>query len=132
MLAQQWVRVCTPGNIYWSRDEDGQHIVENSLIQAAFGITVDWHWFIYGRDIPPQYYKICRQPMKLVGLIHAALKLQNGGHLGLEECMEDPEESELRDSDYVLRDFNSDVENLEYDFESESGDSDYVSAAEDA
>ncbi|KAJ7587630.1 hypothetical protein C8J56DRAFT_942316 [Mycena floridula] len=130
------------GNIYWSEDEAGQNIIEDSLIQAAFGITVhcDWETYLYG--IPPQYYQILQtihegcgfdpystQVAEYLGL---PLVVTDGGHSGLEECMEDPEESELRDSDYVLRDFNSDIEDPEYDSESESGDSDYVSASEDA
>ncbi|KAJ7587751.1 hypothetical protein C8J56DRAFT_1165040 [Mycena floridula] len=130
------------GNIYWSLDEQGHHVIEVSLIQAAFGITVDWHWFVYGRDIQPQYYKILQTIHEACGFdpystqvaeyLGVPLAVADSGHSGLEEGMHDSEESELRDSDYVLRDFNSDVEDPEYDSESESGDSDYVSASEDA
>ncbi|KAJ7587657.1 hypothetical protein C8J56DRAFT_1165014 [Mycena floridula] len=108
------------GNIYWSLDEQGQHIIEVSLIQAAFGIT--------------KIHESCgfdpysTQVAEYLGL---PVTVTDGGHSGLEKCMEDPEESELRNSDYVLSDFNSDVEDPEYDSESESGDSNYESASED-
>ncbi|KAJ7587671.1 hypothetical protein C8J56DRAFT_1165017 [Mycena floridula] len=113
---------CPPkvvGNIYWSRDEEGQHIIADSLIQAAFGITVQYYWYTYVYDIPPQYYEILRtiheacrfdpyntQVAEYLGLPVAVIA---GGHLGLEEYVEDPEHIS----------------------ESESGDSDYVSASED-
>ncbi|KAJ7587736.1 hypothetical protein C8J56DRAFT_1026442 [Mycena floridula] len=130
------------GNLYWSQDEEGQHIIEDSLIQASFGITVDWYWDIEVYHVPPQLYEILHtihegcgfdpystQVAEYLGL---PLVVTDGAHSRLEECMQDPEGSELGDSNYVLRDFNSDVEDPEYDSESESGDSDYVSASEDA
>ncbi|KAJ7587703.1 hypothetical protein C8J56DRAFT_1050945 [Mycena floridula] len=130
------------GNIYWSEDEAGQNIIEDSLIQAAFGITIGWHWHIYACDIPPQYYEILRTIHKGCGFdpystqvaeyLGLPVAMIARGHSELQECMEDPEESELGDSDYVLRDFISDVEDPGYDSKSESGDSDYVSASEDA
>ncbi|KAJ7587770.1 hypothetical protein C8J56DRAFT_82251 [Mycena floridula] len=136
---------CPPkvvGNIYWSRDEEGQHIIEDSLIRAAFGINFDWDWDPLVYQIPHQYYEILRAIHEACGFdpcstqiaeyLCLPLVVTDGGHSGFEECMEDPEESELRDSDDVLRDFNSDVEDPEYDSESESGNSDYVSASEDA
>ncbi|KAJ7587613.1 hypothetical protein C8J56DRAFT_890532 [Mycena floridula] len=105
------------GKIYWLRDEDGQHVIEDSLIQASFGITVDrdWDWDTYVYPIPPQFYEI-------LGTIHEAcgfdpystevaeylglsLAVIDNGYLGLEEYVEDPEytsESESGDSDYVL------------------------------
>ncbi|KAJ7587803.1 hypothetical protein C8J56DRAFT_1165062 [Mycena floridula] len=107
------------GNIYWSQDEEGHHVIEDSLIQAAFGITVDWHLFIYGHHIPPQFYQILQtihegcgfdpystQVAEYLGL---PLVVTDSGHSGLEEYMEDPE----------------------YTSEYESGDSDCVSASED-
>ncbi|KAJ7587696.1 hypothetical protein C8J56DRAFT_1165023 [Mycena floridula] len=129
------------GNIYWSRDEEGQHIIEDSLIQEAFGITIDWHWETPVRRIPPQLYQILQTiheacgfdpySTQVVEYLGLPLVVADSEHSGLEECMEDPEESELGDSDHVLRDFNSDVEDPEYDSKSESGDSDYMSASED-
>ncbi|KAJ7587680.1 hypothetical protein C8J56DRAFT_890576 [Mycena floridula] len=122
-------------------DEEGQHIVDNSLMQASFGITVDWYWDIGVYHVPPQLYEILHTIHKGCGFdpystqvaeyLGLPLVVTDGGHSGLEECMEDPEESELGDSDHVLRDFNSDVEDSEYDSKSESGDSDYMSASED-
>ncbi|KAJ7587620.1 hypothetical protein C8J56DRAFT_1081911 [Mycena floridula] len=107
--------------IYWSRDEQGQHIIEDSLIQASFGIVIDWDWdwntYVY--PIPPQFYGILStiheacgfdpystQVAEYLGLPWAVI---DNAHLGLEEYVEDPE----------------------YSSESESGDSDYVSASED-
>ncbi|KAJ7587650.1 hypothetical protein C8J56DRAFT_1081939 [Mycena floridula] len=129
------------GNIYWSQDEEGQHIIEDPLIQAAFGITIDWHCETLVHSILPQCYQILCTIHEVCGFdpystqvadyLGLPLAVINNGYSRLEECMEDPEESELRDSDYVLRDFNSDVEDPEYDPKSESGDSDYVSASED-
>ncbi|KAJ7587821.1 hypothetical protein C8J56DRAFT_942673 [Mycena floridula] len=129
-------------NSYWSLDEQGQHVIEDSSIQSAFGITIDWDWEILVRHIPPQCYEILRTIHEVCGFdpystqvaeyLGLPLVVTDSGHSGLEECMEDPEESELRDSDYVLRDLNSDVEDPEYDSESESGESNYVSASEDA
>ncbi|KAJ7588910.1 hypothetical protein C8J56DRAFT_1164557 [Mycena floridula] len=117
------------GNIYWSEDEAGQNIIEDSLIQAAFGITVGFSWYYWAFSIPPQFYEILRtihegcgfdpystQVAEYLGVPVAVI---DGGHSGLKQCMEDPEESELRDSNYVLRDFNSDVEDPEYTSESE-------------
>ncbi|KAJ7587782.1 hypothetical protein C8J56DRAFT_1026465 [Mycena floridula] len=136
---------CPPkvvGNIYWSWDEEGQHIIEGSLIRAAFGIDFDWDWDPLVYQIPYQYYEILRAIHEACGFdpcsteiaeyLCLPLVVTDGGHSGFEECMEDPEESELRDSNDVLRDFNSDVEDPEYDSEPESGDSNYVSALEDA
>ncbi|KAJ7587755.1 hypothetical protein C8J56DRAFT_942508 [Mycena floridula] len=130
------------GNIYWSRDEEGQHIIEDSLIQAAFGITVHCQCDPYVYQIPHQYYEILRTIHEACGFdpcstqiaeyLDLPLVVTDGGHSGLEECMQNPEESELGDSDYVLRDSNSDVKDPEYDSKSESGDSDYVSASENA
>ncbi|KAJ7587621.1 hypothetical protein C8J56DRAFT_1026415 [Mycena floridula] len=107
------------GNIYWSQDEAGQNIIEDLLIQAAFGITVHCDWETYLYDIPPQYYEILRtiheacgfdpystQVAKYIGL---PLVVTDGGHSALEEYVEDSE----------------------YTSESESGDSNYESASED-
>ncbi|KAJ7587777.1 hypothetical protein C8J56DRAFT_890656 [Mycena floridula] len=102
-----------------SRDEEGQHIIKDSLIQASFDITVDWYWGIDVYHVPPQFYEILHtihegcgfdpystQVAEYLGLPVAVIA---GGHSGLEEYVEDPE----------------------YTSESESGDSDYVSASED-
>ncbi|KAJ7587760.1 hypothetical protein C8J56DRAFT_1165046 [Mycena floridula] len=107
------------GNIYWSRDEGGQHIIEDPLIQAAFGITVHCQWDPDIYHIPPQFYHILHtihegcgfdpystQVTEYLGLPLATI---NNGYSGLEEY----------------------VEGSEYTSESESGDSDYVSASED-
>ncbi|KAJ7587723.1 hypothetical protein C8J56DRAFT_1050962 [Mycena floridula] len=107
------------GSIYWSQDEEGQHIIEDSLIQATFGITVDWHWLDHVYSVPPQYYEILRTIHEACGFdpygtqvaeyLGVPVAMINNGHSGLEDCsMEDPE----------------------YTSESESGDSDYVSASE--
>ncbi|KAJ7587780.1 hypothetical protein C8J56DRAFT_82268 [Mycena floridula] len=106
-------------NIYWSHDEQGQHLIEDSSIQSAFGITIDLHWSIYGRNISPQFYQILQtihegcgfdpystQVAEYLGL---PLVVTDSGHSGLEEYVEDPE----------------------YPSESESGDSNYESASED-
>ncbi|KAJ7587788.1 hypothetical protein C8J56DRAFT_1082096 [Mycena floridula] len=108
--------------IYWSRDEQGQHIIEDSLIQASFGVIIDWDWDwnVYVYPIPPQFYGILStfheacgfdpystQVAEYLGLPWAVI---DNGHPGLEEYVEDPE----------------------YSSESGSGDSDYVSASEDA
>ncbi|KAJ7587675.1 hypothetical protein C8J56DRAFT_80830 [Mycena floridula] len=108
------------GNLYWSRDEEGQHIIEDSLIQTAFGITVHWHWYISVRHIPPQFYQILQTIHEACGFdpystqvaeyLGLPLGVPDSGHSGSEEYGEDPE----------------------YTSESESGDSDYVSASEDA
>ncbi|KAJ7587757.1 hypothetical protein C8J56DRAFT_1165045 [Mycena floridula] len=108
------------GNIYWSRDEQGHHVIEDSLIQATFGITVDWHWLNKVYSILPQLYQILQtihegcgfhpygtQIAEYLGLPLAVI---NNEYSGLEEYVEDPE----------------------YTSESESEDSDYVSASEDA
>ncbi|KAJ7587682.1 hypothetical protein C8J56DRAFT_890578 [Mycena floridula] len=103
-----------------SRDEEGQHMIEDSLIQAAFGITVCWHWDPLVYQIPHQYYEILQTIHEACGFdpcstqvaeyLGVPVTMINNGHSGLEDCMEDPE----------------------YTSESESGDSDYVSASEDA
>ncbi|KAJ7587768.1 hypothetical protein C8J56DRAFT_1165049 [Mycena floridula] len=107
------------GKIFWSEDEEGQHIIEDSLIQASFGITVDWCWDIEAYHIPPQFYEILHTIHKGCGFdpystqvaeyLGLPLAVIDVGHSGLEEYVEDPE----------------------YPSESESGDSDYVSASED-
>ncbi|KAJ7587762.1 hypothetical protein C8J56DRAFT_1082069 [Mycena floridula] len=107
------------GDIYWSQDEAGQNIIEDSLIQAAFGITVHYYWDTCVYDIPSQHYDILQtihevcgfdpystQVAEYLGLPLAVIEV---GHSGLEEYVEDPE----------------------YTSESESGDSDYESASED-
>ncbi|KAJ7587516.1 hypothetical protein C8J56DRAFT_1026386 [Mycena floridula] len=43
---------------YWSEDEHAQHIIEDSLIQAAFGISVDCSWYYPVYHIPLQFYQI--------------------------------------------------------------------------
>ncbi|KAJ7587741.1 hypothetical protein C8J56DRAFT_81569 [Mycena floridula] len=110
------------GNIYWSLDEQGQHVIEDSLIQAAFGITIDWHWKIFVHRIPPQCYEILRTIHEACGFdpystqvaeyLSLPLAVINSGHSELAEYVEDPEYTS--------------------ESESESGDSDYVSASEDA
>ncbi|KAJ7587707.1 hypothetical protein C8J56DRAFT_81092 [Mycena floridula] len=107
------------GNISWSRDEEGQHIIEDSLIQDAFGITTDWHWETPVRRIPPQFYQILQTLHKGCGFdpystqvaeyLGLPFIVTDSGHSGLEEYVEDPE----------------------YPSESESGDSNYESASED-
>ncbi|KAJ7587666.1 hypothetical protein C8J56DRAFT_80760 [Mycena floridula] len=111
------------GNIYWSRDEEGQHIIEDSLIHTAFGIIVRWHWYSIVYQIPHQYYEILRTTHKACGFdpcstqiaeyLGLPLVVTDGGHSGLEEYVEDPEHTSESES------------------ESGSGDSDYVSASED-
>ncbi|KAJ7587604.1 hypothetical protein C8J56DRAFT_80260 [Mycena floridula] len=108
------------GNIYWSRDEEGQHIIEDYLIRAAFGINVDWDWDPLVHQIPHQYYEILWTIHEACGFdpystevaeyLGVPLAVVDNGHSRLEECMEDPE----------------------YTSESESGDSDYLPASEDA
>ncbi|KAJ7587685.1 hypothetical protein C8J56DRAFT_80944 [Mycena floridula] len=110
------------GNIYWSRDEQGQHIIEDSLIQAAFGITVHYYWDTCVYDIPSQHYEILQTIHEVCGFdpystqvaeyLGLPVAVTDGGHSGLEEYVEDPE--------YIS------------ESESGSGDSDYVSASEDA
>ncbi|KAJ7587798.1 hypothetical protein C8J56DRAFT_82675 [Mycena floridula] len=108
------------GDLYWSEDEAGQNIIEDSLIQAAFGIIVHLNWYPFVYGIPSQFYEIlCKiyescgvdpystEVAEYLGLPVAVIK---DGHPGLEEYMEGPE----------------------YTSDSESGDSDYVSASEDA
>ncbi|KAJ7587617.1 hypothetical protein C8J56DRAFT_80459 [Mycena floridula] len=107
------------GNSYWSQEEQGQHIIGDSLIQASFGITVDWYWDIEVYHVPPQLYKILHTihegcgfdpySTQIAEYLGLPLAMINNVHSGLEDCMEDPE----------------------YTSESESGDSDYVSASED-
>ncbi|KAJ7587606.1 hypothetical protein C8J56DRAFT_80367 [Mycena floridula] len=107
------------GNIYWSQDEEGQHIIEDSLIQASFGITIDWYWHIEAYYVPPQLYEILHTLHKGCGFdpcstqvaeyLGLPLVVTDSGHSGLEEYVED----------------------LEYPSESESGDSNYESASED-
>ncbi|KAJ7587536.1 hypothetical protein C8J56DRAFT_890448 [Mycena floridula] len=46
------------GKIYWSQDEQGQHVIEDSSIQSAFGITVDCNWETYAVLIPSHFYQI--------------------------------------------------------------------------
>ncbi|KAJ7587631.1 hypothetical protein C8J56DRAFT_890544 [Mycena floridula] len=115
---------CPPesaGNIYWSEDEAGQNIIEDSLIQAVFGITVNCPWDIYVYDISPQFYHILHtihgscgfdpystQVAEYLGL---PVVVTDSGRSGLEKYMED--------SEYTS------------DSESESGDSNYVSPSED-
>ncbi|KAJ7587842.1 hypothetical protein C8J56DRAFT_1165076 [Mycena floridula] len=106
--------------VYWSRDEQGQHIIGGSSIQAAFGVTVDCDWAAYVHPIPPQFYQILRTihegcgfdpySTQIAEFLRLPLLVADGGHSGLEEYVED----------------------AEYTSESESGDSDYVSATEDA
>ncbi|KAJ7587705.1 hypothetical protein C8J56DRAFT_1050946 [Mycena floridula] len=108
------------GNVYWSQDEQGQDIIEDSLIQATFGITIPYYWDALVYPIPPQFYQILRTIHQACGFdpystevaeyLGLPLAVADSGHLGLEEYVEDPE----------------------YPSESESGDSDYVSASEDA
>ncbi|KAJ7587807.1 hypothetical protein C8J56DRAFT_82750 [Mycena floridula] len=107
-------------NSYWSLDEQGQHVIEDSSIQSAFGITIDWDWEILVCRIPPQFYQILQTIHKGCGFdpystqvaeyLGLPLAVINDGYSGLEEYVEGPE----------------------YTSESESGDSDYVSASEDA
>ncbi|KAJ7587669.1 hypothetical protein C8J56DRAFT_1050903 [Mycena floridula] len=108
-------------NIYWSQDEEGHQIINDSSIQAAFGITIDWNWCHPVHSIPPQFYPILctihetcgfdphsTEVAEYLGLPVAVI---DDGHSGLEEYVEDPEYTS--------------------ESESESGDSDYVSASED-
>ncbi|KAJ7587829.1 hypothetical protein C8J56DRAFT_1082184 [Mycena floridula] len=122
---EHWHR--SKDNIYWSRDEEGRHVIEDSLIREAFGITVNCYWHYSYTDVfrmPPQCYEILRTihegcgfdpySTQIAEYLHLPLLVADGGHSGLEEY------------------FNADVEDAEYTSESESGDSDYVSATEDA
>ncbi|KAJ7587790.1 hypothetical protein C8J56DRAFT_1026467 [Mycena floridula] len=99
------------GNINWSHDDQGQHVIEDSSIQAALGITVHCTWDNNVYPILPQVYQILQtihegcgfdpygtQIAEYLGLPLAVI---DNGHSELQECMEDPEESELGDSDYV-------------------------------
>ncbi|KAJ7587649.1 hypothetical protein C8J56DRAFT_890556 [Mycena floridula] len=99
------------GNINWSHDKQGQHVIEDSSIQAAFGITVQCAWDTYVYPTLPQLYQILQtihegcgfnpygtQIAEYLGLPLAVI---DNGHSELQECMEDPEESESGDSDYV-------------------------------
>ncbi|KAJ7587690.1 hypothetical protein C8J56DRAFT_890588 [Mycena floridula] len=108
------------GNMYWSQDEQGQHIIEDSLIQVEFGITVCWHWNPVVYHIPYQYYEILRTiheacwfypcSTQIAEYLGLPLAMINNGHSGWKIVgMEDPE----------------------YTSESESGDSNYVSPSED-
>ncbi|KAJ7587752.1 hypothetical protein C8J56DRAFT_1082029 [Mycena floridula] len=93
------------GNIYWSQDEEGQHVIEDSLIQAAFGITC--------YQILCTIHEVCGfdpYSTEVAEYLGLPLAVINNGYSGLEEY----------------------VEGSEYTSESESGDSDYVSASEDA
>ncbi|KAJ7587738.1 hypothetical protein C8J56DRAFT_1082005 [Mycena floridula] len=106
-------------NIYWSQDEEGQHIIEDSLIQAAFGITARWHGDTAAFTIPSQFYEILstihescgfnQHSTQVAEYLGLPLAVINDGYSRLEEYVEDPE----------------------YTSESESGDSDYLSASED-
>ncbi|KAJ7587765.1 hypothetical protein C8J56DRAFT_82159 [Mycena floridula] len=108
------------GNIYWSEDEAGENIIEDSLIQAAFGINVDFSWYYWVFSIPPQCYEIlCTvhegcgfdpYSTQVAEFLGFPLVVTDSGHSGLEEYVEDPEHTS----------------------ESESDDSDYMSASEDA
>ncbi|KAJ7587601.1 hypothetical protein C8J56DRAFT_1081892 [Mycena floridula] len=125
-------------NIYWLRDEEEQHIIEDSLIQAAFGINVDWDWDPLVYQIPHQYYEILRKIHEACGFdpystqvadyLGLPLLVIDNGYSGLEECGL-PLYSTL---DHLLRDLNEDLEDSEYTSETESEDSDYVSASGDA
>ncbi|KAJ7587816.1 hypothetical protein C8J56DRAFT_1026474 [Mycena floridula] len=107
------------GNIYWSEDEAGQNIIEDSLIQAAFGITVCCHWDTSVFTIPSQFYEILCTihegcgfdpcSTQIAEYLGVPLVVTDGGHSGLEEYVED----------------------LQYTSESKSGGSDYMSASED-
>ncbi|KAJ7587827.1 hypothetical protein C8J56DRAFT_82990 [Mycena floridula] len=116
---------CLPNskdNIHWSRDEEGRHVIEDSLIREAFGITVScyWHYHTHVFRMPPQCYEILRTihegcgfdpySTQIAEYLRLPLLVADGGHSGLEEYIGD----------------------AEYTSESESGDSDYVSATEDA
>ncbi|KAJ7587845.1 hypothetical protein C8J56DRAFT_942704 [Mycena floridula] len=113
-------------SIHWSRDDLGKDIIEDPLIQQAFGITVGRFGCV--RDeytISPAIYSVLEGIHKSCGFnpygtemteylglpVAVALETRNSG---LEEC--------------------SDIEadNQEIASESDSGDSDYASAAEDA
>ncbi|KAJ7587742.1 hypothetical protein C8J56DRAFT_1050976 [Mycena floridula] len=93
------------GHLYLFCPLKGQYVIEDSLIQAAFGIT---------------FYEILRMIHEACGFdpystevaeyLGLPLAVIDVGHSGLAGCMEDPE----------------------YTSEAESGDSDYVSASEDA
>ncbi|KAJ7587572.1 hypothetical protein C8J56DRAFT_1081860 [Mycena floridula] len=115
---------CPPesaGNIYWSEDEAGQNIIEDSLIQAVFGITVNCPWDIYVYDISPQFYHILHTIHGSCGF--DPYSTQVAEYLGLPVVVTDGGCSGLEKY----------VEGSEYtsDSESESGDSDYVSPSED-
>ncbi|KAJ7587826.1 hypothetical protein C8J56DRAFT_1026478 [Mycena floridula] len=109
---------------HWSRDEQGQQIIQDSSIQAAFGVIIDWEWKTYVYRIPPQFYQILQTIHESCGFdpystqvaeyLSLPLAVIDGGHSGLEEY------------------FNADVEDPAYTSESESRDSDYVSASDDA
>ncbi|KAJ7587838.1 hypothetical protein C8J56DRAFT_83111 [Mycena floridula] len=114
---------CLPNkdNIYWSRDEEGRHVIEDSLIRAAFGIAVycDWDWYTKVFRMPPQCYEILRTIHEGCGF--DPYSTQVADYLGLPLAAIDVEHSGLEEY----------VEDAKYTSESESGDSDYVSASED-
>ncbi|KAJ7587796.1 hypothetical protein C8J56DRAFT_1165059 [Mycena floridula] len=119
---------CPPkvaGNIYWSLDEEGQHIIEDSLIQATFGITVDWYGINNVYSIPPQCYHILPTIHKSCGF--DPYSTQVAEYLGLPVAVIAGGRSGLEDSEYAEDpEYTSESES-----ESESGVSDYVSASED-
>ncbi|KAJ7587711.1 hypothetical protein C8J56DRAFT_890606 [Mycena floridula] len=88
------------GNIYWSRDEEGQHVIEDSSIQEAFGITIDWNWETPVCHIPPQFYQILQTIHKGCGFdpystqvaeyLGLPLAVINDGYSGLEELYDNP------------------------------------------
>ncbi|KAJ7587527.1 hypothetical protein C8J56DRAFT_79910 [Mycena floridula] len=106
------------GDSYWSQDELRQDIIEDSLIQEAFGITIDWDWETPVHCIPPQFYEILCTIHKGCGFdpystqiaeyLGLPLVVTGRGHSGLDEDIEDSELNSRSDSD-----------------------SDYVSASED-
>ncbi|KAJ7587749.1 hypothetical protein C8J56DRAFT_1026449 [Mycena floridula] len=106
------------GNIYWSQDEQGQHVIEDSLIQAAFGITVRCDWDTYVYPIPPQCYQILWAIHENCGFDPYSTRAAE--YLGLPLVVTDGRVSGLEEY----------VEDLGYNSESES-DSDYVSASGD-
>ncbi|KAJ7587684.1 hypothetical protein C8J56DRAFT_80930 [Mycena floridula] len=115
---------CPQNNIYWSQDEEGQHIIEDFLIQAAFGITVHCQWDPYVYGIPPQFYEILRTIHEGCGFDPYSTEIAE--YLGVPVAVIAGGHSGLEDSEYA--------EDPEYTSESEfeSGDSNYVSASEDA
>ncbi|KAJ7587521.1 hypothetical protein C8J56DRAFT_1081820 [Mycena floridula] len=105
---------------YWSEDEHAQHIIEDSLIQAAFGISVDCSWYYPVYHIPPQFYQILQTIHEACGFDPYCTQIAE--YLGLPLVVTDDLHSGLEEY----------VEDSEHTSGSESGDSNYVSASEDA